>query len=74
MTSVVEAPVEFMESLATMRFPNKMDARLQRLMDRNTNGELSDAEREELESLAELSETISLHRARALQLLGRSSA
>jgi hypothetical protein len=54
-----------------MRFPAKTDARLQLLMNRNTNGQLSQTEREELEALAELSETISLVRAQALRLLGR---
>jgi len=33
---------------------------------------LTDAEREELEGLVELSETMSLFRAQALRLLGRS--
>jgi hypothetical protein len=55
-----------------MRFPAKTDAILQSLMDRNTNGQLSPAEREELEALAELSETIALVRAQALKLLGRT--
>ena len=40
-------------------------------MDLNTNGELTPREREELESLAELSETMSLFRGQALLLLGR---
>ena len=71
MTTVVETPVEFVEALAVMRFPAKTDNRLQRLMDRNTNGELTSGEREELESLAELSETMSLFRGQALLLLGR---
>ncbi|HJT76938.1 MAG TPA: hypothetical protein VJ739_07015 [Gemmataceae bacterium] len=43
-------------------------------MDRNTEGTLTTAEREELEALVELSETISLLRARALRLLGRQPA
>ncbi len=40
-------------------------------MDRNTEGDLTSPEREELESLVELSERLSLVRAEALQLLGR---
>ena len=71
MSAMLETPVEFVESLAGMRFPAKSDRRLQQLMDRNTNGELSSAEREELESLAELSETMSLFRGQAMHLLGR---
>ena len=71
MAAVVEAPVELVESVAAMRFPAKTDARLQSLMDRNTNGQLTPAEREELEALVELSESIALVRAQALRLLGR---
>ena len=74
MAAVVEAPVELVESVAAMRFPAKTDARLQSLMDRNTNGQLTPAEREELEALVELSESIALVRAQALRLLGRSPA
>jgi hypothetical protein len=43
-------------------------------MDRNTNGELTPEEEEELEALVELSETIALVRAQALRLLGRKPA
>jgi len=71
MPAVVEAPAELVESVAAMRFPAKTDARLQSLMDRNTNGQLTPAEREELEALVELSESIALVRAQALRLLGR---
>ncbi|HXG12462.1 MAG TPA: hypothetical protein VNK04_22080 [Gemmataceae bacterium] len=40
-------------------------------MDRDTNGALTPEEREELEGLVELSETIALVRAQALHLLRR---
>jgi len=40
-------------------------------MDRNTNGVLLPGERDELETLVELSETLALVRAKALDLLGR---
>jgi hypothetical protein len=69
MSVVIEAPREFVEALAEMKFPPKTDALLQSLMDRNTEGELSETEREELEALVELSETMSLYRAQAMQLL-----
>jgi hypothetical protein len=74
MSAVVEAPLELVESIAAMRFPAKTDARLQSLMDRNTNGELTPEEKEDLDALVELSETISLLRAQALRLLGRKPA
>jgi hypothetical protein len=74
MSAVIEAPRTMIESLAAMRFPAKTDSLLQSLMDRNTNGQLSPDERDELEALAELSETIALVRAQALQLLGRTPA
>jgi hypothetical protein len=71
MPAVVEAPVELVEAMASLRFPPRADRRLQRLMDRNTEGLLSPDEREQLETLVELSESLSLLRAQALQLLKR---
>ncbi len=71
--STIAAPLEFVKALADLRFPQKTDERLQGLMDRNTEGQLAEAEREELESLVELSERLSLVRAQALHLLGRKS-
>jgi hypothetical protein len=71
MTAVVSAPLRMVEAVAALRFPPVSNRRLQVLMDRNNDGALSAEERDELESLAELSETISLVRADALALLGR---
>ena len=71
MPATVEAPLDLVESFAALRFPPKADARLQVLMDRNTDGRLGAAERDELESLVELSESLSLLRAQALHVLGR---
>jgi hypothetical protein len=74
MSAVVEAPREMMEAVAALHLPPRADTRLRVLMDRNTNGKLTQEERDELESLVELSETISLVRADALHLLGRKPA
>ena len=71
MSALVEAPVEMVEAVAALRLPPRGDLRLQLLMDRNTNGELNSEQKEELEALVELSETIALVRAQALHLLGR---
>ena len=71
MSAVISAPLHMVEAVAALRFPATADRRLQLLMDRNNNGALSADEREELESLTELSEKISLVRADALALLGR---
>ena len=68
---MVEVPVELVEEVAALRFPPKTDVRLQHLMDRNTEGKLTEAEREECEALVELSEQLALLRARAMRLLGR---
>lgn len=68
---VVQAPLELVEAMASLRFPPKADSRLQRLMDRNTEGRLTPDEREQLETLVELSESLSLVRAEALKLLNR---
>ena len=74
MGDVVETPVELVEAMAALRLPTKTDSLLQKLMDKNTEGILSPSEREELESLVELSEVISLLRAKALRVLGRKPA
>jgi hypothetical protein len=72
MTAVVSAPLHMLEAVAALRLPPVSDRRLSRLMDRNTNGDLTTDERGEVESLAALTETISLVRAQALAVLGRS--
>ena len=71
MNSVIAAPVDWIESVGDLKLPAKADHRLQELMDRNTEGLLSQTEREELEALAEWSEQLSLVRAEAWQILGR---
>ena len=73
MSATVQTPVEMMESVADLRLPPNADRLLQRLMDLNTNGELTAEQREELAALVEWSEQISLLRARALGLLGRKA-
>ena len=74
MSAVVQAPLDLMEAVADLRLPAKANSRLQDLMDRNNNGALDQDEREDLEALVELSESLSLVRARALHLLGRKPA
>jgi hypothetical protein len=72
MAAVIRAPLDMVEAVADLRLPPKTDQHLQWLMDRNNDGELSASEREQLEALVELSESISLIRARALHVLGRN--
>ena len=71
MDATIPAPEDWIESIGQLRLPSKSDNRLQQLMDRNTEGELTPSERDELESLVELSERLSLVRAEAWHLLGR---
>ena len=70
--SAISAPADSVQFVSELRLPPKSDRRLQVLMDRNNEGTLDEAGRAELESLVEVSETLSLARARALQLLGRA--
>ena len=72
MSSTIDAPLEWVETVGNLRLPPRADQRLQALMDRNNEGLLTDTERAELEALVELSERLSLVRAGALHLLGRS--
>lgn len=71
MSSAISAPVDWVESVSGLKLPARADRRLQELMDRNTEGQLNRAERAELETLVELSESLSLVRAGAFHLLGR---
>jgi hypothetical protein len=70
MSAVLEVPRELVETVAELRLPSHTDRQLQQLMDRNTEGSLTPAEREQLEALVEWSEQIAL--VRALRLLGRT--
>jgi hypothetical protein len=70
MGATVSAPVEWIACVSDLRLPPRANERLQQLMDRNTEGFLTESERAELETLVELSEQLSLVRAQALQLLG----
>ena len=69
--NIERATGQVSETIGQLRLPSKADDRLQQLMDRNNEGQLAAGEREELESLVELSERLSLVRAEALLLLGR---
>lgn len=71
MSVVVSAPVDWVEAVSELRLPAKADRQLQELMDRNTEGLLTERERSEMEALVEVSEQLSLVRAEALRLLGR---
>jgi hypothetical protein len=71
MPAVVATSLELVEAMACLRLPPNADRRLQRLMDRNTEGVLSPDQKEQLETLVELSESLSLIRAQAIQLLIR---
>lgn len=70
-SSTIDAPLDWVETVGNLRLPPKADRRLQELMDRNNEGLLTETERADLESLIELSERLSLVRAEALHLLGR---
>lgn len=72
MSTTIDAPLEWVESVGSLRLPPRTDQRLQELMDRNNEGLLTDIERADLESLVELSERLSLVRAEAIHLLGRN--
>jgi len=71
MPSAITVPESWVVSVGRLSLPEKTNRRLQALMDRNNEGLLSSSEREELESLVEWSESVSLLRAEALRLLGR---
>ena len=65
--TTVDARLQGVETVATLKLPDQADRLLQYLMDRNNEGKLTDQERADLAALAELSERLSLVRAEALQ-------
>jgi len=71
MVTTIDAPLQWVETVAALKLPDQADRHLQYLMDRNNEGKLSEQERADLAALAELSERLSLVRAEALHLLGR---
>lgn len=71
MSGTIDAQMDWVETVGNLRLPPKTDQRLQELMDRNNEGQLTESERADLEALVELSERLSLVRAKALHLLGR---
>lgn len=71
MVTTIDAPLQWVETVATLKLPEQADRHLQSLMDRNNEGKLTEQERAYLAELAELSERLSLVRAEALHLLGR---
>lgn len=74
MAAVISAPKSWVASVGRLSLPKKTEKRLQDLMDRNNDGQLTATERRELSSLVEWSENVALIRAQALQLLGRQPA
>jgi hypothetical protein len=70
MPETIAAPEPWVRSVSDLHLPPRADQRLQDLMDRNNDGLLNEVERAELAALAEWSESVSLLRAEALQLLG----
>jgi hypothetical protein len=68
--SIIKVPLDFVEAVADLRLPPKADLRLQQLMDRNTEGQLTESEREEFESLLDIMTALSNLRVEALRLLG----
>ena len=70
--TTLAAPKSWIESVGSLRLPSCADRRLGELMDRNNEGQLDADNRAELEWLVEMSESLSLVRAEAMHLLGRS--
>ena len=69
-SATLPAPVAWVRSVSELRLPASTDRRLTALMDRNTEGTLTPADREELVALIDVSESLALVRADAYGLLG----
>ncbi len=64
-------PVEFAQKLATMRASPEVQARIDELADRCTEGELTDKERAEYEAYVDAIDVISILQAQARSVLAR---
>ena len=69
MSQTIEIPLELLEEMARLELPPAAQRALARLMDKNTEGELSPEDREELRALVELNERVSLLKGRAMLVL-----
>jgi len=45
MVTTIDAPLQWVETVATLKLPDQADKHLQYLMDRNNEGKLTDQER-----------------------------
>jgi hypothetical protein len=59
-----------LKRLAKLKFTPRMDKRLQKLMDRNSEGTITSAERDELKFLVDLSMDMSIVKGHAMLVLG----
>lgn len=73
MSRIVAVSRDALETLGAFRFPPQLDKRLQELTDRNNEGLITAAERDQLEGLTELSDKIALHRAQVRILLAQNT-
>ena len=62
-----------MREIASLTFPSSVQAKLNNLMDKNTEGDLTPEEREELRALVELNELVSILKGQAQLLLDLSN-
>ena len=67
----VPASVEWIKTVGELKLPVKADQRLQKLMDRNNEGQLTEVELADLEYFFYFFEQLSLVRAEALHLSGQ---
>ena len=72
--SLIKVPLDFIDEVANLRLPARLDQRLQELLDRSLTSQLTESEQDQLEALLELSSLLSGLRERALRLLGPKPA
>lgn len=69
MPQTIQAPFEYIEELAHLEFPSSTRGKLRNLMDRNSEGTITQEEKRDLRALVELSERLALIRGQAKVLL-----
>lgn len=66
---LIEIPAGFLEEMAAFQFPPSIQEQIAKLMDKNTEDQLSKDEHKELRALVDLSESVSIMKGRAKLLL-----
>lgn len=73
MSITIETPVELLREMAQFEFPPSTQEKLNQLMEKNTEGNLTEPEKKELRALVDINERVSIIKAQAKLLLAQNN-